>query len=96
MYKFDSCNFSLQKTPPAPCVKYNILNVLGAYCYTVRFLNGEHHNMPAEASSILANLSANLSLNHTYNSAVIAIEAVAYEAVNVSEFSQNHKMFYEF
>ncbi|GFG38143.1 hypothetical protein Cfor_04812 [Coptotermes formosanus] len=72
----------ISKTPPAPCVKYNILNVLGAYCYTVRFLNGEHHNMPAEASSILVNLSANLSLNHTYDSAVIAIEAVAYEAVN--------------
>jgi hypothetical protein len=41
--------------------------------------------MPAEASSILVNLSANLSLNHTYNSAVIAVEAVAHEAINVSE-----------
>jgi hypothetical protein len=40
--------------------------------------------MPAEACNILANLSANLSLNHTYDSAVIAVEAVAHEAVNVS------------
>lgn len=81
----------ISRTPPAPCVKYNILNVLGAYCYTVRFLNGEHHNMPAEASSILANLSANLSLNHTYNSAVIAIEAVAYEAVNCPWMGGSHE-----
>lgn len=66
-------------------MKYNILNVLGAYCYTVRFVNGEHHIMPAEACSILVNLSANLNLNHTYNSAVIAVEAVAHEAINVSE-----------
>lgn len=86
-YKFYSNYFSLQRTPPAPCVKYNILNVLGAYCYTVRYLNGEHHTMPVEASSILVNLSGNLSLNHTYNSAVIAVEAVVYEVVNVSEFN---------
>jgi hypothetical protein len=52
--------------------------------------------MPAEASSILVNLSANLSLNHTYDSAVIAIEAVAYEAVNVSGFSQITKCFVNF
>jgi hypothetical protein len=56
--------------------------------------------MPAEASSILVNLSANLSLNHTYNSAVIAIEAVAYEAVNVSQLPYflilDHNIFYEF
>jgi hypothetical protein len=81
---FYNVHFLLQKTPPAPCVKYNILNVLGAYCYTARFLNGEHHSMPAEASSILVNLSANLSLNHTYDSAMLAVEAVAHEAVNVS------------
>jgi hypothetical protein len=41
--------------------------------------------MPAEASSILVNLSANLSLNHTYDSAVLAVDAVAHEAVNVSD-----------
>jgi hypothetical protein len=41
--------------------------------------------MPAEASSILVNLSANLKLNHIYNSAVTAVEAVAHEAFNVSE-----------
>jgi hypothetical protein len=41
--------------------------------------------MPVEACNILVNLSGNLSLNHTYNSAVIAVEAVAYEVVNVSE-----------
>jgi hypothetical protein len=57
--------------------------------------------MPVEASSILVNLSGNLSLNHTYNSAVIEVEAVAYEVVNVSEFSyfqipDNHRMFCEF
>lgn len=74
----------LQKTPPATCVKYNILNVLGAYCYTARFLNGEHHSMPAEAYSILVKLSANLNTNDTYDSAVLAVEAVAHEAVNVS------------
>ncbi|XP_023707336.1 zinc finger HIT domain-containing protein 2 isoform X2 [Cryptotermes secundus] len=82
--------FKISKTPPAPCVKYNILNVLGAYCYTVRFLNGEHHNMPAEACSILVNLSANLSLNHTYNSAVIAVEAVAHEAINCTWMGASH------
>lgn len=74
----------LQKTVAAPCVKYNILNVLGAYCYTTRFMNGEHHSMPAEASNILVNLSANLNFNHTYDSAVLALEAVAHEVVHVS------------
>jgi hypothetical protein len=40
--------------------------------------------MPAEASSILVNLSANLNTNDTYDSAVLAVEAVAHVAVNVS------------
>ncbi|KDR12142.1 zinc finger HIT domain-containing protein 2 [Zootermopsis nevadensis] len=72
----------ISKTVAAPCVKYNILNVLGAYCYTTRFMNGEHHSMPAEASNILVNLSANLNFNHTYDSAVLALEAVAHEVVH--------------
>jgi hypothetical protein len=81
----------ISRTPPAPCVKYNILNVLGAYCYTVRYLNGEHRTMPVEASSILVNLSGNLSLNHTYDSAVIAVEAVAYEVVNCTWLGGSHE-----
>jgi hypothetical protein len=40
--------------------------------------------MPAEAYSILVKLSANLNTNDTYDSAVLAVEAVAHEAVNVS------------
>ncbi|PSN31118.1 hypothetical protein C0J52_25277 [Blattella germanica] len=47
-----------------------------------RYFNGEHHDNPLEASSILMTLSGNLNLNHNYDSYAIAIEAVAHEVVN--------------
>ena len=75
---------SFQKTSPSPCVKYNVLNVLAAYCYTARFYNGEIQSTPSESSSTLVNLSSNLSHNHTFESAAMAVEAVAHEAMNVS------------
>ncbi|XP_069683761.1 zinc finger HIT domain-containing protein 2 isoform X2 [Periplaneta americana] len=81
----------ISKTAPSPCVKFNILNLIGAYCYTSRFFNGEHHSMPAEACSTFVSLSGNLSLNHTYDSAVIAVEAVAHEAVNCTWISGSNE-----
>ncbi|KAJ9577160.1 hypothetical protein L9F63_006282, partial [Diploptera punctata] len=77
----------ISKTTPSPNVKYNIINVLAAYCYTARFFNGEHHSVPSESSSIIATLSSNLRDNHTYDSSVIAIDAVAHEAINCAGIS---------
>ena len=36
----------------SPCLRYNILNVLYAYVYTVRLFNGDHHELCVQASQV--------------------------------------------
>ena len=33
-------------------IRYNILNVLYAYAYTVRVYSGEHHDLAVEAAQV--------------------------------------------
>ena len=44
--------FMLQGGKISPLVRYSILNVIYAYAYTVRMYNGEHHDLPVEASQV--------------------------------------------
>ena len=36
----------------SPMVRYNVLNVLYAYAYTVRLYSGEHHDLAVEAAQV--------------------------------------------
>ncbi|XP_067004554.2 zinc finger HIT domain-containing protein 2 [Anabrus simplex] len=76
------CLSQISKCAPAPCVKYNVINVLAAYCYMMRYFNGEPHEYVTEAVEVLVTLSGCLRLNHNYESYELAVEDVAQEAVN--------------
>ncbi|XP_046610833.1 zinc finger HIT domain-containing protein 2 isoform X1 [Neodiprion virginianus] len=72
----------ISKVPPAECVKNNVLNVLHAYAFTALYFNGDHHNFPREAISILTELSNNLRENEVFIKADLAIESVSQQAMN--------------
>lgn len=76
-------NFSFQeisKQSPAPCVAFNILNVLAAYVSTVRFFYGEHSTNSYEAVNYLLAICANLRVNANFDDTAVAIESIRHEA----------------
>lgn len=65
---------------PAPCVAYNLVNVLAAYTATVRFCMGEHMHNAIEAVNYLMKISANLQTNANFDDQNMAIESVRFES----------------
>ncbi|KAK7873009.1 hypothetical protein R5R35_000309 [Gryllus longicercus] len=71
----------ITKRPPAACVTWNIINVIGSYSYVIRYFNGEPMDFILEAVDLLITVSGNLRDNRNYDSYESAIEEVAYEIV---------------
>uniref|UniRef100_A0A1L8DCQ2 Putative hit zinc finger family protein n=1 Tax=Nyssomyia neivai TaxID=330878 RepID=A0A1L8DCQ2_9DIPT len=77
----DIRNFrDISNKSPAPCVQYNLTNILAAYCFAVRYFNGDFINLAREFSSLLVNISGNIKSNSNYDSDALAIESVVHEA----------------
>ncbi|XP_049813169.1 zinc finger HIT domain-containing protein 2 [Schistocerca nitens] len=72
----------LSKHPPAPDVKWNIINVLAAYCYVARYFNGDHKEQPLQAACLLERLSGVLRANFSYKSTEIAVDAVVQDILS--------------
>lgn len=70
----------IAKKAPAPCVAFNILNVLAAYVSTVRFFYGEHSTNSYEAVNYLLAICANLRVNANFDDTAVAIESIRHEA----------------
>lgn len=66
---------------PAPCIHYNIWNILAAYSCTVRFFNGEHFTNPNEATAYLVNLSSTLKYGTNFEEVEDAVVSVEMEAL---------------
>lgn len=78
----------LSKHPPAPDVKWNIVNVLAAYCYVARYFNGEHKEQPLEAASLMERLSGTLRANCSYKSTEIAVDAVVQDILSCFGYTE--------
>lgn len=72
----------LSSKQPAPCVQWNLMNVLGAYAITARFFIGDHHSSPHEAANYLISICANLKTNANFDEQQLAIESIRYESHN--------------
>lgn len=83
----------LSSKPPAPCVQWNLVNVLGAYALTVRFFLGDHHNSPHEAVNYLISIAANLKTNANFDEQQLAIESIRYESHNEGFTIDDNDMF---
>lgn len=66
--------------PPAPCVPFNLVNVLAAYISTVRFFYGDHLSSSHEAVNYLMMICANLKANANFDDNSLAIESIRQEA----------------
>lgn len=67
----------LLRQTPSPHVKWNIANVLSAYCYITQYFNGEHLLNSVEASEIMGNISGNLKSQQNYSSEEDSILSVS-------------------
>lgn len=73
--------------PPAPCIVYNIANVLGAYTYIFRYYNGDHGSYELEAADNLISICDNLKANVNFDSAIAVADSIMMNCHNVNLFS---------
>ena len=62
---------------PSCLIKFNILNVLYAYAYSVNYFRGEHHEYQDQFVEMCLLLSSNLRANQNFDSSDIALESAA-------------------
>jgi hypothetical protein len=75
---------SLTKATPAPSLQYDLLNLLYAYAFTNRFLNGELFEDVTESCNIILQLAPVLSAKATYSSLSIAIQESLQQSLKVT------------
>ena len=74
----------LGSTKPSKNIKFNLINVLYAYTYSVRYLRGEHHKYIDSFVEMFFLISGNLRDNQTFESADIAIQSAI---LNINQHS---------
>ncbi|ENN77619.1 hypothetical protein D910_07597 [Dendroctonus ponderosae] len=67
---------------PANCVKYNLINLLCAYAFTVRYYNGEYADFANEAVATIAALSLALKKGLNFEDYETAVKSVEQECIN--------------
>lgn len=72
---------------PAPCIIFNIANVIGAYTYIFRYYNGDHASYELEAADNLITICDNLKANANFDSVVAAADAIMLNCHNANLFS---------
>lgn len=67
-------------------MKYNLVNILAAYLFTVRFFNGDHFNFPRESTAYIVNLSLNLKKKLNFEEFKLAVDSIQQECISVNIF----------
>lgn len=71
----------ITKIKPSNCVSFDLINILGGYCLTVRYYNGNHFDFPEEAGAVMHKLSKSLTTPQKFVSAEMALDGVGLEAL---------------
>ncbi|XP_075233384.1 zinc finger HIT domain-containing protein 2 [Lycorma delicatula] len=79
--------YKISKISPAPTVCYNLMNVLAAYSFIVRYFNGDHFEFINEATILLISISNNLSSNQNFDDFESAVQNVFLEISNCQQLS---------
>ncbi|XP_005186078.3 zinc finger HIT domain-containing protein 2 isoform X1 [Musca domestica] len=66
---------------PAPCLHYNLWNILTAYACTARYFHGEQLANPNESAAFMVNLSSSLKYGTNFEEVEDAIVSVEMEAL---------------
>ncbi|XP_043290079.1 zinc finger HIT domain-containing protein 2 isoform X2 [Venturia canescens] len=75
----------------SPFVRFNILNVLYAYVYTVLHCNGDHQNSAKDSVNIFLQLCENMLVNKVYENSKTAIEAVSQKFMDCPSLGGNEE-----
>nr|XP_018901966.1 PREDICTED: zinc finger HIT domain-containing protein 2 [Bemisia tabaci] len=70
---------SMCKVAPDARVKWNLVNIVTAYAYCVRYYNNEHFSFPMEAANSFYEISKNLNSNQIFQSFELAVNSVICE-----------------
>lgn len=71
----------ITKIKPSHSVSFDLINILGGYCLTVRYYNGNHFDFPEEAVAVMHKLSKSLMTPQKFVSAEMALDGVGLEAL---------------
>lgn len=69
---------------PAPCIIYNIANVVGAYSYIFRYYNGDHMSYELEATDNLISICDNLKASANFESIVSVADSIMMNCLNLN------------
>lgn len=72
---------------PAPCITFNIANVIGAYTYIFHYYNGDHASYELEAADNLITICDNLKANSNFESVVSVADAIMMSCHNANLFA---------
>lgn len=72
---------------PAPCIVYNIANVIGAYTYIFRYYNGDHLSYEREAADNLISICENLRGNANFECIASVADSIMLNCHNWNLFS---------
>lgn len=78
---------SFSSKTPAPCIIYNIANVIGAYAYIFRYYNGDHQSYEEEATENLISISDNLRVNANFECVSSVADSIMLNCHNFNLFS---------
>ncbi|XP_030749077.1 zinc finger HIT domain-containing protein 2 [Sitophilus oryzae] len=73
---------SITNKAPANSVKYNLINILAAYAFTVRYFNGEYFDFANEAVASIATISLTLKKGQNFEDRETSIKSVEQECIN--------------
>lgn len=71
---------SLSKSKPADCLQFNIVNLLAAYTFVLRYLNGD--NKTYEAVCYLMHICSVIKDGKNFEDSAVAIESIIQECIN--------------
>lgn len=72
---------------PAPCIIYNIANVISAYTCIFHYYNGDHLSYELEAADSLIEICENLKSNANFEEVAAVIDSVMLNSPNANLFS---------
>ena len=72
---------------PAPCIIYNIANVVGTYTFIFRYYNGDHFEYAPEAVDNFISICNNIKSNANYENINTVVDTIIHNCQNQSLFT---------
>lgn len=75
---------------PAPCIIYNIANVIGTYTFIFRYYNGDHFEFAPEAVNNFISICDNIKSNVNHENINTAVDTIVHSCQNCNLFTDKN------